>query len=368
MGCDHCGDQTGDRNHRCGNPCHTDPNTPGCESLPSQIQNFTLQFFGEVIKTEVDGEVVWSLPCSLDVGLPNNPRGEGEGLACYFLRLFHDGIAGLAGPQGEPGTDGANGHNAYTVTLQSFTQPTLASPLLQVRTVLNPSTLDSLYVFIQDSGYYQINSTDGNGVLFLTLSKPLTGVSGTVSAGKLVVPSGYPGVSVPGQPGAIGPQGPKGDPGVSVTGPQGLQGPTGPQGIAGASIVTVNGYYFAVTGSNFSLPIVSAPINFTASSPQFTAPDVGKYLVTFIGAIITNGGTTTADMIGVKFHNDTLAADVPGSYKQVNGFNPGDEGQIILNAVVTTTAINQTISVYGETTGNALIGFQRSSLTWVRIT
>jgi hypothetical protein len=69
--------------------------------LPSQIQNFTQQFFGDVVKTEVDGQVIWSLPCDLDIGLPNNQRGAGEGLACYFLRLSEEGIIGLTGPQGE---------------------------------------------------------------------------------------------------------------------------------------------------------------------------------------------------------------------------------------------------------------------------
>src|SRR5258706_4602955 len=96
----------------CGSPCAiTAANTAACETLPSQIENFTLQFFGTVFKTEVDGIVTWSLPCSLDVGLPNNPRGVDEGLACYFLRLFNDGIVGLTGPQGAAGTAGTNGTN-----------------------------------------------------------------------------------------------------------------------------------------------------------------------------------------------------------------------------------------------------------------
>src|ERR1051326_215997 len=77
----------------CNNPCQVSgSNTPACESLPSALQNFIDNFFGEIIKTEVDGAVTWALPCNLGTGLPGNPRITGEGLACYFLRLFSDGI------------------------------------------------------------------------------------------------------------------------------------------------------------------------------------------------------------------------------------------------------------------------------------
>ena len=81
---------------QCDNPCAiVEHNTVQCESLPSRVENFTKNFFGDVVRTEVNGQVVWSLPCGLDVGLPANPRGLDEGLACYFLRLFNDGIVGL---------------------------------------------------------------------------------------------------------------------------------------------------------------------------------------------------------------------------------------------------------------------------------
>ena len=137
------------------NPCNTSlTNTAACESLPSQISNFTAQFFGVVIKTEVDGEVVWTLPCSLDVGLPNNARQPDEGLACYFLRLFEEGIIGLTGPQGETGSAGTNGNNAYTVTLQGFTQPDAGNPNIQVLTAYNPAIMEGSYILIEDSGFY----------------------------------------------------------------------------------------------------------------------------------------------------------------------------------------------------------------------
>lgn len=178
----------------CNNPCQSDStNTAQCESLPSQIQNFTDQFFGTVVKTEINGEVQWSLPCGLDVGLPGNPRGVDEGLACYFLRLFSDGIGGLVGPKGCPGDAGKNGNNAYSIITQAFTQPSLTSPLVQFVILPNPAILAGLYVFVQNSGYYLVTSVDVTGVVFATLVSPKAGAYPTIPIGSLVVPTGPPG-------------------------------------------------------------------------------------------------------------------------------------------------------------------------------
>lgn len=70
-------------------PCQTQCD-PAHEPLPSAIDNFVTQFFGEVTKTCVDGQIVWSLPCNLDTGIPGYPRQEGEGLACYFKRVLNE--------------------------------------------------------------------------------------------------------------------------------------------------------------------------------------------------------------------------------------------------------------------------------------
>mgnify|MGYP001559221569 CR=1 FL=1 len=180
----------------CDNNCvncgcsHTGPctasatNTPENETLPSQIENFTLQFFGEVTKTGSGGVVQWILPCDLDVGLNNNPRAQGEGLACYFLRLFDEGIVGLTGPQGSTGAAGTNGYNAFSVTTLSFTQPTLASPLVQVQTAYNPALLPNSYIFIQTSGWYLINAAALTGILNLTLRDKIQEKLGCTSGAK----------------------------------------------------------------------------------------------------------------------------------------------------------------------------------------
>jgi len=48
--------------NNCENPCGvTSTNTAACESLPSQIQNFSDAFFGTVVKTEISGEVTLDL-------------------------------------------------------------------------------------------------------------------------------------------------------------------------------------------------------------------------------------------------------------------------------------------------------------------
>lgn len=334
----------------CGNPCQTsETNTAACESLPSQIQNFTDQFFGTVVKTDVNGNVSWSLPCDLEIGLENNPRAEGEGLACYFLRLFSEGIIGATGPQGDAGADGADGHNAFTVTMASFTQPTLGAPNVTVQTSYNPAILEGTYVFISTSGWYLVNGTDGSGALFLTLTKELSGASGAITAGKLVVPSGYPGQSVTGAKGDKGDQGDQGDPGESLT--------------------ENNGLYYAPVGVDYALQVAYDAINFTNSSPQALLTEAGKYLVTVIIDVKGKGTVTPSDVVAIKLRNTSDSSDILGSEHSKSGIAVDQFEQIVINTIVETDGANQTIAVYGKcTTAGAVDAVAaNSTLTFVRV-
>lgn len=71
------------------NPCVCDASCdPANEPLSSALQNFITAFFGSLTKTCVNGDVQWLLPCSLETGVEGFPRISGEGLACYFSRIF----------------------------------------------------------------------------------------------------------------------------------------------------------------------------------------------------------------------------------------------------------------------------------------
>lgn len=315
----------------CNNPCNvSSQNTAQCESLPSQIENFTLQFFGTVVKTEVDGVVSWSLPCTLDVGLPNNPRGVDEGLACYFLRLFHDGIVGLTGPPGSPGSSGANGANAFTITLKSFTQPTEGQPVTII-TQFNPSMLANLYVFVDGSGWYQINNTDGTGTLYLTLTKSLGGINpgATVTNGKLVIPSGFPGIGIQGTPG--------------------LQGTPGIQGPAGTPLTTTNSFYFATVGTDYPLGVTYAEVDFINSKAEILTSAAGKYLVTAVIDIECIAGAAGAETASFKLFNVSSGLDIQGSEHTVSGFDNNPQfGQVVINAIATLVDESQVVAVYGK--------------------
>lgn len=313
----------------CDNPCAvTQGNTVSCESLPSQIENFTTQFFGEVIKTEVDGVVSWSLPCGLDVGLPNNPRAVGEGLACYFLRLFEDGIVGLTGPQGIDGDAGTNGNNAYTVTLQSFTQPTLGSPHVQVFTAYNPAILSGSYIFIDTSGWYLVDDADVSGVLFLTLSKLIEGTSGTVSAGKLVVPSGFPG---------------------SVT-------------VESAPTLT-NAFYYETAGTNYELQTSYQAIDFGPSAPRVLLPTAGRYLLTGLIDGIGLTGIVLADEVSFKLFETINSVDVPGSEHTISMIADGQRAQICLNAIFESNSDNQEVGIYARASSAGIFSAIASATT-----
>lgn len=295
------------------NPCKTtQQNTAACESLPSQISNFTAQFFGEIVKTEIDGVVSWSLPCGLDVGLPNNPRGFGEGLACYFLRLFEEGIIGLTGPQGERGLPGCNGLNAFTVTLQSFVQPAEGESV-QVLTAFNPSMIAGSYVFISTSGLYFVNNADVSGLLSLTLVvTPVSPIGTTINAGKLVVPSGPPGgpmgpQGIQGEAGSTGPTGPQGDTGP--VGPTGPQGPSGTNGVptfftpvvvvtgtAAASFTSFSGLVAAGVPATASAVILEADWLISTGGPSYIniRKDAGSSSYRLAAARATGGGDAVA--------------------------------------------------------------------------
>lgn len=70
------------------NPCTETTCDTANEPLASSLNNFITAFFGSLTKTCVNNQIVWVLPCDLDNGFPGYPRVIGEGLACYFLRVF----------------------------------------------------------------------------------------------------------------------------------------------------------------------------------------------------------------------------------------------------------------------------------------
>lgn len=335
----------------CGkNPCSTSStNTAECESLPSQIQNFTDQFFGTVTKTEVNGVVSWILPCNLDVGLPNNSRAEGEGLACYFLRLFEEGIVGLTGPQGETGADGTNGNNAYTVTLASFEQPTLDNPTVTIRTAYNPAIVEGINIFVESSGWYQVDTTNVNGYINVTLTKAVTGATGTITAGKLVVPAGYPGASVQGE--------------------QGPQGPQGEQGEAGESLTEDNGQFQVNSGTDYALQVTSTAVAFTTSTPSFVLPDAGTYLLSFTTELVGLTGILDNDIATVKLFNQSIAADVPGSAHRKNFISEAEIVSVSWTGLYQTDGPSKTIALYGDCTTSDKVSVvaARTTMTYVRV-
>jgi hypothetical protein len=222
-----------------GNPCNVKAplNTAACETLPSQIENFTLEFFGEVFKTEVDGAIQWSLPGRLDVGLPLNPRGNSEPLGCYFIRMFQYGIVGGKGPKGDPGLDGCNGSTPYVQVLAGgFPQPSVGAQFA-IKVTRNPSLLPGMDVFVEGSGWYDIVTSDGFGNATVLFRKSVVNPGSWIFEGTVLLPSGKVG-----ETGGQGVQGIKGNPGgVGNQGIQGVTGPVGNPGPAGSAILPTYG-------------------------------------------------------------------------------------------------------------------------------
>lgn len=319
MACSSCGDNGSSGNCSCGQaidatsrciPCNTCPtSTADCETLPSALENFIAAFFGSVTKTEVNGQIVWTLPCSLDVGLPNNPRGVNEGLACYFLRLFNDGILGLTGPKGDTGEQGVDGRNAYTITTSSFVPPTEASPSAQFNVIPNPVLAEGLEIFLAGCGWLQITQVFQNQTVFATLVKALSPQSAIIPAGTLVLPTGPRGASIKGDTGA---QGPKGDQGIQgIKGDTGAAGATGPTGAAGSPATAANSVVSVSGGTDYTVTASYSKVDFGASDLEVTLPTAGEYLVLVSIQCLNNSGAHR--QWDFKLFNFTTTADVAES-------------------------------------------------------
>lgn len=210
MGCER-------ENLACGNPCKPAPkNTAANETFGSEVENFTKNFFGEVVTTETNGVIGWSLPCQLDVGLNGEPRGVTEPLGCYFLRMFQNGITGPTGPIGKPGVAGRNGNSSYVLSLQPFIVPPVNGNVNAVMT-FNPSVIPGITLYDGVSGWYRIVAIDRKGSVTMRREKGVAGAPFFVPAGTLFVLAGEPGA--PGFTGVQGARGPQGKPG-----PQGIPG------------------------------------------------------------------------------------------------------------------------------------------------
>lgn len=314
MSCSSCGNTTSDCS--CGQaidattgctPCNVCPtSTADCETLPSALQNFITAFFGSVTKTEVNGQIVWTLPCSLDVGMPNNPRGVNEGLACYFLRLFNEGIIGLTGPKGDTGDQGADGRNAYTVTTTAFVPPTEASPNAQFNVIPNPVLSIGLEIFLNGCGWLEITNIFQNQTVFATLVKAISPQSAVIPAGTIVLPTGPRGASIKGDTGA---QGLKGDQGIQgIKGDKGDTGATGATGPAGAAATSSNSVVSVSGGTDYTVTASYAKIDFGASDLEITLPSAGEYLVLVSLQMLNNSGAHR--QWDFKLFNFTTGLDV----------------------------------------------------------
>lgn len=219
----------------CQSPCHHEPGT--CpELLPTQIDTFVKQFFGEVGKSNVGGSVAWSLPCGLDVGIAANPRLPGESVACYFLRLFEAGLTGTQGMSGAAGADGVAGEDAFSFTRQDFDQPSVDNPYISIAVHPSASLVPGLFYQIENSGWFQLQNANPDGSALFVLIHSLAGTPAIVPAGSLIVASGMPGVRVQGPTGGQGATGATGG-----QGPAGLAGATGPQGALGPAVSLLGG-------------------------------------------------------------------------------------------------------------------------------
>lgn len=326
MSCSSCGS-----NGPCDCPdCSEEECNAENEPLASSLQNFIVAFFGSITKTCVDNEVVWSLPCDLDEGIPGFPRVAGEGVACYMLRVFEEGAfigpTGPTGPSGGPiGPTGPTGDTGPT------------------------------------------GPTGGTGA---TGPTGPTGATGSTGATGPTGPTGATGATGTGTTGATGgtgptgPTGPTGATGATGTGASGATGATGPTGPTGATGAT------GPTASSVPLSSITAAVatnsidslNFAQTWAWSTADNEDPF--TWTANALTTGKlfslTHTTSVIadgGSLLHLASTSLDTATSTGVLlNLISAGSTSgtQFLQSYNTLNTGFGQVLSVPALTTGNGL--------------
>jgi len=293
-GCNEFDADNPNSNSTCGpcNPCTS--STAECESLPSALDNFTVQFFGSVTKTIVNGKVAWTLPCNLGTGLPDNPRNENEGLACYFLRLFADGIIGLTGATGDPGAQGDDGLSGFTYTASVLTIPPAECPVAQVEVEDATVIPEGVYIFIAGAGWFSVVSKTGN-ILMLQLIEAVVASGAVIAAGAIV--------------GLTGPEGPQGIRGQ--TGEKGVKGDKGSVGSSGADGADGAAAQTNTTGT-YVQPAVGSTVVVTVGDSSFFVGGMQVYVVSggYYTIAAVAPGSLTLRNLGIAATNASPAANI----------------------------------------------------------
>lgn len=347
---------------------HDGPNSPTCESLQSQIDNFTSNFFGSVTKVNgaIPGEVDWELGCDLDLGLPSDPRGFGEGVACYFLRLFRNAIISFEGPQGDRGNAGLDGYPGFAVSLSAFVQPIDSTPF-PIKYLYTPAIAVGEYVFVGNSGWYLVTGLAGTGtarLVTLSLFQAIPGASGVIDAGRVIIPTGPPGLSTKGPVGLPGDKGETGDKGI--TGPDGPTLPNGPTQQNGEVQASGADYTFLTPGV----------ATFGSGPLEVTLPVAGTYLFRAISLIRNNSGVINSGLsMYLRNSTDTsqntgASGELPGSLTTCNiqflG-NLNKKGTANIACLVQPVTDGNVIQLY--LSGLNFTAFAAySRIVWVRLT
>jgi hypothetical protein len=210
--------------------------------------------------------------------------------------------------------------------------------------------LVNLYVFIENSGWYQITATDGTGTLWLTLVKAISSPPATVTAGKLIVPSGFPG--------------------QSIVGPTGPQGATGPQGSPGTSHTETNGMFTdLVGGTNYNLQIAYAAVDFINLSARVLLPTQGTYLINVTVGLLGLTGVATTDVASFRLRNNETTLVQDGSEHDKSRIFDGQSESLHFAVRVVSTDANQQITLQGKctTVDKVAVVADRTVITYVKI-
>lgn len=261
------------------------------------------------------------------------------------------GFTGVTGPQGSglTGQSGATGYSGLT----GFSGQTGLSGMTGLSGITGMSGATGFSGMTGSSGATGTSGLTGaSGITGTTGFSGSTGLSGFTGISGITGMSGITGLS--GITGFSGLTGRTGSSGLTgITGISGLTGMTGITGLTGMSVHYAYAYrttaFAGTPGSLVAIPFDVTPEldGWTYSSPTFTVPETGLYLVEYFGAAFTrSAGTPRAALVLY-----TNGAEIVGTQTSTLS-NTANVAPVIGRSAIVSLTKGQSFEVrYGVTLG-----------------
>ena len=126
---------------------------------------------------------------------------------------------------------------------------------------------------------------------------------------------------------------------------------------------------WAGVGTNFSIPISAALVDFSNWQASVLLPDEGTYLMTVTAHVIGDGTASETEFVTLYLWNASNNSNVTGAQSSIAGYRPNTVKEHVLSCLVTTDGPNKTVELraVAQTASRYSVVAQQTTLVWVRV-